>query len=258
MGYPPGASGPPGMPYQGNAGPPPGGMPYPPPGAPPPRSRPWLIPLAIVILVVCVGCLAITIVVAATRSDATPTVVAANQPTSVPATRTSTRTTANSSAAASASAAPVVIEGCGSASISNPISQISKDISQWNRIVDSANPITDAWNALNDASGTRGFEESAGDQQLVALADAFLTVANKNLPALRAETSSGRFATLATKEVAAVEAKIAFVTPFRKAVAESDSDAWNTAVDASDPLETTRVALNTEIDNQCTYWRTVK
>ena len=76
------------------------------------------------------------------------------------------------------------------------------------------------------------------------------------LPTLRTEaTSSGRFAQLAAQEIATIEAEVEFVTLYRKAIAESDSDTWNEAIDASAKVDTAREALEAEIDKQCDFWR---
>jgi hypothetical protein len=45
------------------------------------------------------------------------------------------------------------------------------------------------------------------------------------------------------------------VTLYRQAIAESDSDLWNEAIDASAEVDTARDALEAEIDKQCDFWR---
>lgn len=274
MPYPGGQGMPPGQPYGGQGGPPQGMPPYPggpggpPPmmpaqgGAPAPRRRGWVMPVAIIggiALFGCLGCIILGVIVSARGGSATPTVAAANVATSTPAaTRTVARTPGGSAQAGgpTPTTAPIVISGCGSATIRNPSSQVSKDIDQWNRVVKSANEITRAWNAFYDAAKFN-YDEAAGNQAIVALANTFLATANANLPALRAETTSGRFATMAKLQVADAEAQIAFVTPYRDAVANSDKTAWNLAIDKYGALKGTNDALEAEVDNQCAYWRSV-
>jgi hypothetical protein len=243
------------------------------PGPAAPRRSPLKLVLAIIggiIGLALLGCIGLVVLGAIVGDDdATPTPVAGIAPSTAPTTQATSRTPTarasagasasarpSGSAAASASAAPVVVSGCGGATIRNPNSQVERDIDQWNRIVGSANKITAAWNTFYEAA-IFDFDEAAGNAQLAALADAYLATANANLPALRAETSSGRFASMATAEIAAVEAQIAFVTPYRQAVANSDEAAWDQAVAASDALDTTNTALDAEVERQCDYWRSV-
>jgi len=129
------------------------------------------------------------------------------------------------------------------------------DLDQWHRIVDAANAITRSWNALFDTPRGVTFAQAAGDAGLVAAADAYLAAAQAQLPALRAEVGAGRFAPLAARRVALTEAEIAYVTLLRQAVAASDGEVWDRAVDALSAVEEADGALKAEVERQCEFWR---
>jgi hypothetical protein len=221
------------------------------------------------LLCTCVGCVGFTVFAARTGGSATATpgqpVAAATSTiartsaarTSTPTTRASTGSAAPAGSAATATPAPIVVSGCGGGTVSvgfNP--QLRADLDQWNRIVDDANAATGGWNNFLTVTNDLSFTEASGNPQAIAAADAFLAVAQAELPTLRTEaTSSGRFAQLAAQEIATIEAEVEFVTLYRKAIAESDSDTWNEAIDASAKVDTAREALEAEIDKQCDFWR---
>lgn len=226
-------------------------------GARQPRNRTLMIVLAVVgglVLCSCAGCLGIAVVSSRNGGSATATPGSAI----AIATATPARSAAPSSAAgvATATAAPIVVSGCGGGSVQLGFDrQLRADLDQWNRVVDHANIVTRAWNAFLTATNDLNYTQAAGNPAAIAASDSFLTTAQAELPALRTEAGTGRFATLAGEEVATIEAEVKFVTLYRKAVAESDKTAWNDAIDASDATDTARTKLQAEIDRQCDFWR---
>lgn len=237
-------------------------------GAPQPNRRPWIILASVIgglLLCSCVGCIGFSVFASRSGGSATATpgqpvaaatsTFASSSPGRTATVRSSTGSAAPAGSGATATPAPIVVSGCGGGTVSvgfNPTLRTNLD--QWNRIVDDANAATDAWNEFLTVTNDLSFTEASGNATAIAAADAFLLVAQTELPSLRNETS-GRFAPLAAKEVATIEAEVEFVTLYRQAIAESDSDKWNEAIDASEKVDTAREALEAEIDTQCNYWR---
>ena len=55
--------------------------------------------------------------------------------------------------------------------------------------------------------------------------------------------------------MALTEAEVAYVTLLRQAVAASDGEVWNRAVDALAAVEEADGALKAEAERQCEFWR---
>lgn len=227
----------------------------------PPRRGPgrWIALGCAGLLGVALVCGLLTALGMALGRNATPTTAARSAPTRTAA---PTRTVAAASRAtttrtgASASPPPLVISGCGGGAVQIGFdAQLRNDLDQWNRVVGAANPVTRAWNdLLTVTNGIKTHQEAAGNAQLIAAADNYLTAAQVGLPALQAE-KTGRFATLAAKESTTIEVGMRWTTLLRTAAADSNVEAWNQAIDVSDEVDAAKTALDAEVETQCSFWR---